>query len=193
VVSDDEGASRRALLSGAGAALVGAGALALAGCGNSNNAGMPAVESAAAPVQRADLNILSGLLELERRTVAAYTAGLPLLNHAHARLAKQFLTEELQHTGELLSLIKAAGGSDPPRPGSYNLGRPHDDRAVLALLHRLERAQIGAYLQAIPRLKPGPVRAAAATILNSDAQHVALLRLNQGMVPAPSAFVTANE
>jgi hypothetical protein len=193
VVSDDEGASRRALLSSTGAALVSAGAVVIAGCGSSNNNGKPAVQTAAPPVQRADLRILSGLLDLERRTVAAYTAGLPLLSHAHGKLAKQFLAEELQHTGELLSLIKAAGGSDPPRAGSYDLGHPTNDRQVLALLHGLERAQVAAYLNAIPRLKPGPVRAAAATILNSDAQHIALLRLTQGMVPAPSAFVTGDE
>ena len=64
---------------------------------------------------------------------------------------------------------------------------------VLKLLHSLERDQIGAYLHAIPRLKPGPVRAAAASILASDAQHIAILRLAQGLEPAPSPFVTAAE
>ncbi len=193
MVSEDDGASRRALLSGAGAALVSVGAVALAGCGSANHTAEPAVQSAAPPVQRGDLRILTGLLDLERRTVAAYTAGLPLLSRADAKLAKQFLYEELQHTGELLSLIKAAGGSDPPRDASYDLGHPTDDRQVLALLHELERSQIAAYLDAIPRLKPGPVRAAAATILTSDAQHIAMLRLAQGMVPVPSALVNGSE
>ena len=52
---------------------------------------------------------------------------------------------------------------------------------MLALLHRLERAQIAAYLDAIPQLSPGPVRAAVASILANDAQHLAVLRLTQGL------------
>ena len=108
-------------------------------------------------------------------------------------MAKQFLNEELQHTGELIALIKAAGGKAPAHTAAYDLGHPTDDAAVLALLHGLERAQISAYLAAITRLSPGPVRAAAATILASDAQHIAVLRSKQGLTPMPSAFVTGQE
>jgi hypothetical protein len=195
VVSDDEGCARRALLRGAGAALAGAGTLGLAACGSSqkDKSGTTAGDQLPQPVGRKDIEILGRLLDLERRTVAAYTAGMPLLPKPEAKTARQFLFEELQHTGELLSLIKTAGGDDPPRRASYDLGHPRDDKQVLALLHTLERAQIAAYLDAIPRLKPGPVRAAATTILASDAQHIAILRLAQGLEPAPSPFVTAAE
>jgi len=193
VVSDDEGCARRKLLSGVGAALVGFGAVGLAGCGTSGATGQTAAKKVSPPVEHTDVEILDGLLALERRTVAAYTAGMPLLRRADAKMAKQFLYQEFQHTGELLGLIKSAGGEDPPRPESYDLGHPRDDQEVLALLHSLERAQIAAYLHAIPRLKPGPVRAAAASILASDAQHIAILRLTQGLTPAPSALVTAAE
>jgi hypothetical protein len=193
VVNEDEGCARRALLRGVGAGLLGIGTLGLAACGTSQKAGDTAVQTVSQPVERDDIEILGGLLELERRTVAAYTAGMPLLRRPEAKMAKQFLYEELQHTGELLSLIKAAGGDDPPRADSYALGDPRDGDEVLVLLHTLERAQIAAYLHAIPRLKPAPVRAAAATILSSDAQHIAILRLTQGLVPAPSPFVTAAE
>lgn len=194
MVSDDEGSSRRALLSGAGAALVGAGALALSGCGREAKAGQKSVKTAKPLVQHSDVAILAGLLELERHTIAAYTAGIPLLTRPDARTAKQFLNEELQHAGELLSLIKAAGGGRGPlRAASYDLGHPTDDQDVLALLHRLESAQIASYLDAIPRLQPGPVRAATASILANDAQHISILRLAQGMNPVPSAFVSGRE
>lgn len=193
MVSDDDGCARRALLSGAGAALVGAGAALLAGCGSSASSGQPAPKKVAQPIERADLKILRDLLDLERKTVAAYTAGMPLLPHSQAKTAKQFLYEELQHTGELLALIKASGGEDPPRRASYDLGHPRDGQQVLSLLHELERAQIAAYLHAIPRLRPAPMRAAVATILNSDAQHIAILRLTQGLAPIPSPFVTGHE
>ena len=191
MVSEDDAGSRRALLSGVGATL--ALALALAGCGKKAKAGHLSVKQAARPIQRVDIQILSGLLDLERHTVAAYTAGIPLLTHADGKTAKQFLDEELQHTGELLSLITAAGGNAAPRTASYDLGHPGDDAAVLELLHGLERAQIVAYLAAIPRLSPGPVRAAVASILANDAQHIAIIRMAQGMPAIPSAFVTGSE
>ncbi len=193
MVSKDGGASRRALLSGAGASLVSTAALALTGCGKTAKTGHESVKKVAPAIQRVDVQILSSLLELERHTVAAYTAGIPLLTRPDAHVAKQFLYEELQHTGELLSLIKAVRGIAAQRSASYDLGHPSNDAEVLALLHRLERAQIIAYLDAIPRLDPGPVRAAAASILANDAQHIAIIRLAQGMPPIPSAFVTGSE
>ena len=141
----------------------------------------------------ADVKILNAALDLERRTVAAYTAGIPLLTRPQAKTARQFLNEELQHTGELLSLIKTAGGIPIPRAGSYDLGHPRDGAAVIELLHQLETTQIARYLAAIPKLSPGPLRAAVASILSSDAQHIAILRLTQGLTPVPSAFVTGRE
>ena len=193
MVSEGGAASRRALLGAATTALAGGAATALAGCGAPAKMGAKSVHKAGPPVQQADINLLSNLLDLERHTVAAYTAGIPLLRRPEAHTAKQFLNEELQHTGELISLIKAAGGMAPPHAAAYDLGPAGDAAAVLALLHRLERAQIAAYLEAIPRLSPGPVRAAAATIVASDAQHIAVLRSIQGLTPMPSAFVTGTE
>jgi hypothetical protein len=181
------------LLTQAGGALAGLAALALTGCGSSGKTPQQSVKRAAAPVRSGDVDLLNGLLDLERRTVAAYTAGIPLLLRPEARTARQFLDEELEHTGELLSLIKAAEGVAVDRRASYDVGHPRSPQDVLTVLHALEQAQISAYLAAVPRLSPGPVRAAVATILSSDAQHLAILRLAQGQVAAPSAFVTGRE
>jgi hypothetical protein len=144
-------------------------------------------------VRRRDVQILNAALYLERRTVAAYTAGIPLLTRPQRKACSQFLNEELEHTGELLALIKAANGVAIPRSPSYDIGHPRDGAGVLALLHELEREQIAGYVQAIPELSPGPVRSAVATILASDAQHIAVLRLEQGENPLPSAFVNGRE
>jgi hypothetical protein len=183
------GTSRRALLS---TALLGT--VALSGCGGHRLTGAKAVKQAQPTVQHSDLTLLTALLYLERKTVAAYTAGIPLLSKPNAKTAQQLLDEELEHTGELLSLIKAAGGGKgPARPAGYQLGDPRDQAAVLTLLHDLERAQISAYLSAIAKLSPGPVRAAASTILCSDAQHIALLRAAQGLDPVPSPLVSGAE
>jgi len=192
-VSEPGLASRRLLLNRAGATLAGAGVLALSGCGHKAKSGRQSVSKLPRPIQVHDVEILRRALELERRTVAAYTAGIPLLKRSDAKAAKQFLNEELQHTGELLGLIKAAGGKLIAPAASYDIGHPHDDAGVLTLLHELERAQISAYLSSLPKLSPGPVRAAVASILANDAQHVSILRLAQGLSPAPSAFVTGSE
>lgn len=192
-MSEPAGRSRRALLGAATAAIAAGASVALSGCGGNGRTGAHSVHKAGKPVRRADIAMLERLLDLERHTVAAYTAGIPLLGHDDAKTAKQFLNEELQHTGELIALIKAAGGKAPPRAAAFDLGHPRTGAGVLALLHDLEREQIGLYLATIPRLSPGPVRAAAATIVASDAQHIAILRRAQGRPPMPSAFLTTSE
>lgn len=183
---------RRALLKRAGILAASAGAAAFAaGCGSqapvARHPRPPGPDHVLNPL---DVGLLNRLLTLERRTVAAYTAGIPLLSRSAARTAKQFLNEELQHTGELISLIHGAGGAPVPRQASYQLGQPRDQADVLYLLQVLEQAQIAAYLNAIPRLSPGKTRAAAASIMSSDAQHIAFLRLADDRPPAPAAFVT---
>ena len=189
-MSTDGRASRRALLTGAGAALAG-GTLALAGCGSADT-GKEAVKKTSAPVRHEDIAILNQALALERRTVAAYIAGMPLLTRSERKATRQFLNEELQHTGELISLIKAAGGKAPPRADSYALGHPTDGPGALALLHSLEGLQISSYLDWIPRLSPGPVRAAVSSILTVDSQHLSMVRVMQGQVPVPGPFVTGS-
>ena len=104
---------------------IGLGALIVGGCGSSGKVPTRAVEGSPPPVQSTDVSILNRLLDLERQTVAAYTAGIPLLPRPEARTARQFLDEELEHTGELLSLIKAADGVSVGRRPSYDLGHPH--------------------------------------------------------------------
>ncbi|MFL5865280.1 MAG: ferritin-like domain-containing protein [Solirubrobacteraceae bacterium] len=189
-MSTDGAASRRALLAGAGAGFAG-GMMALAGCGSAET-GKQAVKTTPAPVRQHDIAVLGQALELERRTVAAYIAGMPLLTRSERTACRQFLNEELEHTGELISLIKAAGGKAAPRADSYALGHPTDGPGVLALLHSLEALQISSYLRWIPQLSPAPVRAAVASILTVDSQHLALVRVMEGQVPVPGPFVTGS-
>jgi ferritin-like protein len=190
VVSDDGAPSRRALLTGTGTALAG-GVLALAGCG-SVDTGKKAVKQTSASVRERDIAILGRALELERRTVAAYIACIPLLTRPERKACRQFLNEELQHTGELTSLIKAAGGKAAPRADSYALGQATDGPSALALLHSLENLQISSYLGWIPQLSPAPVRAAVASILTVDSQHLAMVRVMQDQDPVPGPFVTGS-
>lgn len=181
--------SRRWLLGATGGALAGASALAVAGCGGPHR---PHVKSSG-PVPAQDIALIEELLALERRTIAAYEAGIPLLDSQTANDTQQFLRQELSHEGELIGLLRHAKVKPPPPTSGYDLGHPRTPEDVLRLLHDLEDAQLSAYLRAIPRLSNGQIRAAAAAIFANDAQHVAILRVHLHHSPAPLAFVTGRE
>jgi hypothetical protein len=141
----------------------------------------------------ADAIVLAPALEAEHRGLAAYTAAIPLLPAAAATIARRILGHELNQTATLAEMIRRAGVLPAGLAPSYDLGRPKNAGAVLQLLHGIERAQVAAYLQAIPRLTPGPARATVAAILAADAQHLALIRRSLGQNPAPQPFVTGTE
>jgi hypothetical protein len=191
VVTESSGAgeqTRRSLLGRAGVGLGAGAAMVLAGCGSSSH--HEDIRTLPAAAQNADVELLNRALDLEHETIAAYTAGIPLLAGRPRRAAQQFLDQELSHAGELYGLVKEAGGK-PHKPRSgYALGHPASAAAVLRLLHELEGRQLGLYLSIITRLSPGSVRAAVSAILGSDAQHVAIIRSSLHLDPLPSAFVT---
>lgn len=182
-----ERTSRRILLAGVGGA-----AAALAGCGSSATTTTP-LRKLPLAARTTDVQILNAALDLENRTVAAYTAGIPLLSGSAAVAAKQFLGQDLTHCGELAGLVKDAGGNPVKIRSDYNIGNPASAAEVLTLLHTLESAMVATYLDAIPRLTPGPVRAAIASLLGNEAQHVSVIRAAIGGQPVPSAFVTGRE
>ena len=183
-----EPATRRRLLGTSLASSAVAAAAALSGCADTRQR---LRLSGSSP--DSDAALLNQLLVLERRAIAAYTAGIPLLSGSDLRAGIAFLRQELDHAGMLIALIKRAGGTAPPRAASYDLGHPRSPRDVLVLLHQVERAQLAAYVNAVPRLSAGSLRAAAATILSDDAQHVSVLRKSLRMSPIPSPFVNGTE
>jgi Ferritin-like domain len=169
--------SRRALLAGAGVAAT----VALAGCG-----GKPLrekIRSGGAKVPPEDAATLNALLDVENFGIAAYAAGIPLLSSTGSTTAKWLLGQELAHAAELEALIKAAGAKPHKLAATYNLGDPRTATEALALLERAEHAQLHAYLEKIPTLSDGHVRAAIATISANDAQHLAVLRSSGGQMP----------
>ena len=175
--------SRRALLTVTGAFL-------LAGCGSSRSASHAPKGTL---VAFADVVLLNRLIDLENIAVAAYTAAVPLLPPHAVPAAKRFLGQELDHVYGLSRLVRDAGGKPHKPPPSYDLGHPRGAGDILQLLHRLETAQLAAYLDTIPRLDPGPVRAMTAAFFANDAQHVSILRAELGRTPLPSALVTGDE
>jgi len=187
--------TRRAFLRTAGSGLAGSSSVLLTACGGGS--GQTKKQSAAASVTLAirasDIEILNGVLDLEHTAVAAYTAGIPLLSGRPAAAATRFLGQELSHATALERMIKGAGGKPNPPRASYDLGNPRGPADVLAMLNAMEESLVDVYIDAIPKLLPGWLRATAATILANEGQHISVLRAARGLAPAPSAFLTANE
>ncbi len=185
--SGGEPSSRRRLLLTAGAGLAGA---VLAGCGSQS---IRQQVHNSEPALSTDVDLLNSLLHIEHVGIAAYTAGIPLLAQPTAKAGQLFLNDELSHAGDLAGLVREAGGKPIKPAPSYALGHPRTSEEVLMLLHAVERAQITAYLNAIPRLEPGVVKQQVASILANDAQHVAVVRAALGQPAIPSALVTGRE
>jgi len=188
----EQSSSRRGLLLAAGAGIAGAAGLglAVAGCGKES---IKQQVHNSKPVLNTDVDILNRLLHLEHVAIAAYTAGTPLLGPTMAKAAALFLNDELSHAGDLAGLIRETGAKPIKPAPSYELGHPRNAEEVLMLLHRVERAQIAGYLNAITLLEPGVVKQQVCSILANDAQHVAVVRLALGRPAIPSAFVTGRE
>jgi hypothetical protein len=181
--------SRRELIAG-GAIL--AGGVVAVGCG----AQPPAASHPTIPLRaprgaaaRADLAILAAALAMERRTLAAYAACIPLLDRAQAHWAQAFALEENQQVGAIAKLISLVGGETPTQNGEPAIGHPRTGAQALALLAALEAEQIRRYLGWMGRLSGGAVRAGVASVLASDAQHITALRRARGGPALESAFV----
>lgn len=105
-----------------------------------------------------------------------------------------FLSQEIDHSIQWKALIKLAGGKPARSAPSYDLGgNPASRRDVLLVLHAIEQTQLTAYLGAAKTLSPGQLRATAAGIFANHAQQLMVLRMQLGLAPIPSAFVTGQE
>jgi len=182
--SEGEPSSRRTVLLAAGAGVAGA---LVAGCGGESI--KQQVHNSPAALAN-DVDLLNRLLHLEHMAIAAYTAGIPLLDQPTAKAGQLFLNDEISHAGDVAGLVREAGGKPIKPAPSYALGHPRTSEEVLMLLHSVENAQIAGYLYAIQRLEPGVVKQQVASILANDAQHVAVVRAALGRPAIPSAFVT---
>jgi hypothetical protein len=189
VVAPGSAVSRRQLLGASGAAGL---AWAIAGCGRTHPA---AVHVANLPpnLKAVDAAIFNGLIDAEYAVAAAYIVGIPLLSDHNVRAAKHFLIHEVSHITQLSNLVNVAHGVPRGPRASYDLRQPRGQKQVLELIHHAEQLTVRAYLDAIPKLSPGAARAAAASILANEAQHVSIIRRNLGLDPVPDALVTATE
>ncbi len=170
---------------------VAGGALLVAGCGTTS---LRSSVKKGAKVAPADVDVLNRLLGARALRGRGVHGRDPVPAATRERTAaKQFLGQELAHASTLAGLIKQAGGKAVEPRARYALGHPARRRDILALLHRLEAAQLAAYLELIPALTRSRCAPTAAAIMANDAQHLAVLRQELGQAPVPSPFATGRE
>ena len=104
------------------------------------------------------------------------------------KVAKLFLEQEQEHADGLASAIKAAGGTPNRALASYDFPELRSQTDVLRFAVDLENTAIAAYIDALPKLGEGDLRATAASIISNEAEHVAVLLGALGMEQVPGAF-----
>jgi rubrerythrin len=175
--------SRRRFFHTAGVTTAGGSAAFLAACGGGS--GKPKNQTATA----ADIAILNSALDLEHTAIAAYTAGAPLLKGEVLKLGRAFLGQEKEHADALSSAVNQLGGN-PSRPkAAYDFPRVRTQREVLLLANMIEHEAVAAYLDALPKLSSPALRATAASIVTTEAEHVSVLLGALGRPQVPTAFV----
>jgi ferritin-like protein len=155
--------SRRQALAG-GAALVGAGALAL-------------TRPASAAAQASDVDRLERLLALEQRLQSLYETALQR-DAVEPRLGETLLEHEREHIRGLEMALRARGRRSPratvppPQVGSAFASRPAFARFAIDI----ETETVGAYQEALTTLRSTRLLLPLGSIMTSGAQHVVALR-----------------
>jgi rubrerythrin len=139
---------------------------------------------------KVDVEILNGALDLELMAIAAYKSGAALLKGEDLQIVKGFLEQEQEHADALTSAIRDADGTPNRAKSAYDFPRQRSERDVLMFAIELENTAVAAYIDALPKLTKGDLRATVTGILTNEAQHMAVLRDALGQRPVPEAFVT---
>ena len=176
--------SRRGFLSLSGVA--GASAMLLSACGDDTKS---AASTGPDESDEADVEILNAALDLELMAVAAYKAGAALLKGEDLQMAQGFLEQEQAHADGLASAIRDAGGTPNKAKAKYDFPAWKSREDVLSYAVDLENTVIAAYIDALPKLGKGDLRATTSAIVSTEAEHVAVLLGALDKPQVPDAFV----
>jgi rubrerythrin len=181
--------SRRRFFHMSGVSIVGASAAVLAACGSDDGA-TDADGTQDGGGDAADVEILNSALDLELMAVAAYKAGAARLRGAVLDVGQRFLEQEQEHADGLAAAIRDLGGRPNRAKQSYDFPELRSQADVLRFAVDLENTAVAAYLDALPKLSSGDLRATAAAIVTTEAEHIAVLLGALGRPQVPDAFVT---
>jgi len=182
--------SRRRALSGSGAAVLSASAVALLG----GREALAAGAKVRAEELESDVRILNTALGAELEAVAAYQLGAEsgLLSKAILPVAIVFQSHHKEHAAALAGTVQKLGGKPvaPKEKYQFPVEKLKVEADVLRFAAGLERGAISAYLGAVPLFADRALAQVAASILGDEAMHWAVLRQVLGEEPVPSAFMS---
>lgn len=139
-----------------------------------------------------DVDVLNYALTLEYFEATLYKTllGLGKLQGQDLAYVTLFGQEEQQHVDALVATIPKLGGT-PVQIGQYNFPTPANREDLLDLLVTVEATGTSAYLGASGYIQDKSVLAAAASIMQVEARHTAVIRHLRGLIPAPDPLTPA--
>ncbi|HEY1540382.1 MAG TPA: DUF4439 domain-containing protein [Solirubrobacteraceae bacterium] len=179
--------SRRRFFHMAGVSVAGGSAVFLAACGDDTKS--PNVATAPDESDEADAEVLNSALDLELMAIAAYKAGAAHLKGDVLQLAKLLLAQEQAHADALSSAIRKVGRIPNRAKASYDFPKLTSQTDTLRFAVEIENTAIAAYVDALPKLGKGDLRATASSIVADEAEHISVLLGVLGEQQVPDAFV----
>lgn len=156
----------------------------------------PYITKALAQEEVDDVAIVNFALTLEYLEFEFYKQGLEQvkgLSGDEKKLATEIRDNEDEHVKALAATAKDLGGTAAKKP-TLDFGAAFASRAsFLKTANTLEDTGVSAYNGAGPLIKSGDVLGAAGSIVQVEARHAALIRLQRGVAPAPLAFDKASD
>jgi hypothetical protein len=145
------------------------------------------VSSALAKGGGGDVEIVNFALTLEYLEAAFYEKALSLnLSSDVKSFAEEFGKDESQHVDALTGTVRQLGGKPAAMPTfSFPIT---NEASFLKLAQTLEDTGVSAYNGAAPSIQSKEVLAAAGGIVQIEGRHAGIIRLLNGVPPAPVAF-----
>jgi hypothetical protein len=141
--------------------------------------------------QGGDVDIVNFALTLEYLEAAFYTEAVKNtkgLSGDVAKLAKELRDNEMLHVDALTATVKKLGGTPAKKPGVDFGGAFAGVDSFLKTANVFEDTGVSAYNGAAPMIQSTEVLAAAGSIVQVEARHASLIRLQRSKAPAPQAF-----
>lgn len=149
----------------------------------------PFVEGALAEAD-GDVGVLQFALTLEHLEAAFYAQALKRapLSEAVRTLAQELGRQEAEHVTALEATIRKLGGTPGAAPGLRFGGAFASEATFLRTASTLEETGVSAYNGAATRIRSKAILAAAGSIVQVEARHAALIRVQLRETPAPRSF-----
>jgi hypothetical protein len=128
---------------------------------------------------RSDVDLLTGLLSRERRLVTAYEAALRR-DAIDASLGETLLGHERAHVDALERTLAGRGNPTATVPAPELTAALRNRSAFARYAKALEDELVGAYADAIARIRDAKLRQPVGSIMVCDAAHVVALKDSMG-------------